>query len=109
VPEFELLSVPKVQLTTVLFSAVFNGTTDPTAQPLIGTPVPLYNAVGVTHPFVEELNDNNEDIFDVIHNPAIPDVELIFNGKFDIPDLVNLNVKYCDPVLPVLRLGPVGI
>ena len=109
----ELLTVPNVDVTDLFVCAEFNGATPPTDPPLLplppepapGTPEPAYAVDISNQPF-------NVDVVSIelpgnaTQRPAIVPVNLMLNLDTDV--LTNLNVKYCEPVLPVLKLGPAG-
>ena len=76
---------------------------DPVFAP--GTPEPAYAVVNSTHPF----NEDAESIVDpgtATHAPASVPENLTSNLETEV--LINLNVKYCVPVLPADKSGPTG-
>jgi hypothetical protein len=109
----ELLTVPNVAVTDLFVCREFNGATPPNAHPLLplpglltpGIPAPAYAILISIHPFALLV----ESIVlpgNATHNPAIVPDHLTSNLDTDV--LIILNVKYCDPVRPALKLGPAG-
>ena len=109
----ELLTVPNVAVTALLVCTELRGATPPNAHPsdplpgglTPGIPAPPYAVLMSIQPLAPDV-ESMVLPGNATHSHAMLPDQLTSNLETDV--LIILNVKYCVPERPALKLGPAG-